>query len=291
MRAAAEVALARVAETGDAEAASQAANLIGVLAETERPRRRPRVVAGRRSRRPSARTRRTGRGVQPRAHPAARTRRRDARGAGIRIGRPWACAARCGRGRARDGVLTVVAALDRAARSEDARARARGGASRRGGRRRRREEQRRGEDAGPDSGAARARRRAARGGRTRVRGRRGRGRPARARDDRGAQAADGLGGGVRRGRLPLDARRRRVPRARHGSIARGKSFARSARRSKTSRPGSPGSPTAPCRTCFRPGTSARSATARAERRAGGAASDHVVQHRRHELRAPGHASP
>jgi hypothetical protein len=34
-RAAAEVALARVAETGDAEAASQASNLIGVLAETD----------------------------------------------------------------------------------------------------------------------------------------------------------------------------------------------------------------------------------------------------------------
>ena len=35
MRAAAEVALARVAETGEAEAASQASNLVGVLAETE----------------------------------------------------------------------------------------------------------------------------------------------------------------------------------------------------------------------------------------------------------------
>jgi hypothetical protein len=35
LRAAADVALARVAEAGDAEAASQASNLIGVLAETE----------------------------------------------------------------------------------------------------------------------------------------------------------------------------------------------------------------------------------------------------------------
>ena len=109
VRAAAEVALARVAETGDAEAASQASNLIGVLAETDARRAdhesRPGGVRGGRSRGLGE----PGRGVQPRAHPAARTRRRDARGAGIRIGRPWACATGCGRGRARDGVLRVLA--------------------------------------------------------------------------------------------------------------------------------------------------------------------------------------
>ena len=260
VRAAAEVALAGVAETGDAEAASQAANLIGVLAETDV--QGPTTSRGRAAFEAAVRADpdERGRGVQPRAHPAARTRRRDARGAGIGIGRAWACAAGCRRGRARDGVLRVLAlsielldprmlALSLVAALPVA-----------GGRRRRREEQRRGEDAGPDSGAARARRRAARWRQD------SRAWPARPRPPSPCS---------RRPRCASSGRRRKwcsswtsparcapppVRRARHGSTGRGKSFARSARRSKTSRPGSPGSPTAPCRTCFRPATSARSAT-------------------------------
>ena len=114
LRAAAEVALCRGSRRAT-RGASQASNLIGVLAETDARRAddepRPGGVRGGRSRGPGER----GRGVQPRAHPAApassgreRGRDRDRAPSGRRRGPGRACP-----GWGTDGAR----ALDRAARS------------------------------------------------------------------------------------------------------------------------------------------------------------------------------
>ena len=198
----------RVAEAGDAKAASQASNLIGVLAETELEG--PTTSRGRAAFEAAVRADPANEAAAynlelvlrraPRRRERAKGRDRDR----VRVGRRSGAPVRACPGWGTDDAR----ALDRAARSEDARARDRGRCflwrqalavvvrSRSAARTL-------GLTPAPLARIARA----ARGGRPRMRGWRGRGRPARARDDRGAQAADGLGSRVRRGRLPLDARR------------------------------------------------------------------------------------